>query len=168
VSPGRAFAVGLLYALGGYAVAIVVLPTERSAPLRILVVALFVGALASARRLVPPAARPSHPRPAGAGAVGPPEEPVVRVARTEAALAYATESRGHFDRAVRPMLVRLAEERLRARHGVVLADRPAAARAVMGEELWQLIEEERAGRRGDGPGPRPEELAELVARLETI
>lgn len=145
-----------------------VLPPERTAPWRMLVVGLFVAGLGGLRRSTAAGVRPVH---APAGVIddsGPPPEQVVRLARLEAALGFAVESGRQFDRSVRPLLCELIEQRLTSHHGVVLHDRPAAARALMGEELWQLVEDERAMRTHPGRGPDPALLQRLVAQVQAI
>jgi hypothetical protein len=52
-------------------------------------------------------------------------------------------------RRLRPRLREIAAQRLVARHGIDLDQRPEAARAVLGEELWELVRADR---------PRPDEL----------
>ena len=144
------------------------LPADRVAPWRILAAGGLVTGLAGLRRRQGTPVRPEHPPPSTAVDGGPPAEQVVRLARLEAALGFALESHRQFDRSIRPLLCRLVDERLRANQGVVLTERPAAARALIGEELWQLVEDERAARTHPGRGPDPGRLQRLVTQVRAI
>jgi hypothetical protein len=53
-------------------------------------------------------------------------------------------------RRLRPILREVAAQRLAARHGIELDQRPEAARAILGEEAWELVRPDR---------PHPDELA---------
>ena len=46
-------------------------------------------------------------------------------------------------RRLRPRLREIAAQRLAARHGVDLEGRPEAARALLGEEIWELVRPDR-------------------------
>lgn len=141
-------------------------PPQRVTPLRVVTVAGFllvagrvVAATAVGRRAEPalrvvPADLP------------PPGEQQVRLARLETSLTFATESARQLDRTVRPLLYGLVEDRLARRHGIDLTTSPAAARAIIGEELWQLFQT--APPATDGPGPSPAQLERLVAAVEAV
>jgi hypothetical protein len=144
------------------------LPTDRTKPWRVAAAALFVVALAWLRRATGQGERPEHPAPPEAYDLGPPDEQLIRLARLESAFGFAVESHRQFDKALRPLLCRLVEDRLSSHHGVDLAARPAEARALMGEELWQLVEDERADRTHPGPGPAPERLQQLVGAVRAL
>jgi hypothetical protein len=72
-------------------------------------------------------------------------------------------------RRLRPRLREIAAQRLAARHGVDLEGRPEAARALLGEEIWELVRPDR---------PLPDEvkgtridagrLGRLLDRLEAV
>lgn len=71
-----------------------------------------------------------------------------------------------FHRRLRPILREIATQRLAARHGVDLDGRPVAARAILGEETWELVRPDR---------PQPDELtgprldaAGLARTLDTL
>ena len=142
-------------------------PPQRSTPLRVVAVASFVFAvLQLAGRTVvgqrtAPVLRSAPPE------LPPPGERQVRLARLETALTYSHDSARQFDRTVRPLLRDLTNDRLRRRHGVDIRHSPAAARAIIGEELWQLFQDAPSGR-PDEPGPPPEGLAALVAAVERV
>ena len=81
----------------------------------------------------------------------------------EHGLSWASVDRDRFQRRVRPLLVGLAVDRLRSRHGLDVTAHPEQVRRIVGEPLWQLM---------TGPPPsrcptRPE-LARLVDGLERI
>ena len=51
-------------------------------------------------------------------------------------LSWADVSPRHYDLVTRPLLTRLAASRLADRHRIDLWSNPAAARAVLGEDVW--------------------------------
>lgn len=141
-------------------------PPQRSTPLRVLAVGSFVFAagwlalrVVVGVRVVPVLRSVPLDLP-------PPSARQVRLARLETSLTYAADSAEQFDRTVRPLLCELATDRLRRRHGIDIERSPAAARAIIGEELWQLFEVDQA--RPRGPGPEPARLAALVAAVERV
>jgi len=142
-------------------------PPQRSTPLRVLAVGSFVfvaGWAATATmvgRRVAPVVRADPDEPP------PPSERQVRLARLETSLWYAEDSAAQYYRSVAPMLRELVTERLLRRHGIDIETAPAAARAIMGEELWQLYDVP-PGARPDGPGPPPAWLAGIVAAVERV
>ena len=145
----------------------VMTPPQRSTPLRVLAVATFVfaGWQVAARTVVGDRVAPvlrSVPID-----LPPPGERQVRLARIETSLTYSHDSARQFDRTVRPLLCELTADRLRRNHGIDIEHSPAAARAIMGEELWQLFDD-RPAARPEGPGPRPDQLAWLVAAVERV
>jgi hypothetical protein len=78
-------------------------------------------------------------------------------------LSWGSVDPERFEMRVRPQLVRLAEERLRQRHGVDRWRQPERARGIVGEPLWLLM---------TGPPtvrpPSPSQVAEMVTHLERI
>lgn len=72
-------------------------------------------------------------------------------------------------RRLRPRLREIAVQRLSARHGIDLDARPETARAVLGEEVWELVRPERplpdelTGARLDA-----EALDRVLTRLEAV
>jgi len=105
----------------------------------------------------PPAVAPVLPdRPA-------PDDGLIELTSLEHRLSWGSVDPVRFRERVHPLLVDLALERLRSRHGVDPAARPADARRILGEPLWQMV---------TGPPPtrcpsRPE-LSRLVDALERI
>ena len=85
------------------------------------------------------------------------------LASLEHRLSWGSVDPDRFRERVRPVLVDLALERLRSRHGVDPATQPEDARRILGESLWQMV---------TGPPPsrcptRPE-LSRLVDEMERI
>ena len=62
-----------------------------------------------------------------------------RLLQLERQLDRACADPANFDWTIRPMLVRLATERLQAKHGISVYRHPAHAREIMGERLWQIM-----------------------------
>jgi hypothetical protein len=84
------------------------------------------------------------------------------VRRWEQQLDWSQDDPDRFSRIVLPALWELADERLRLRHGITRATDPRRAREVLGEPLWQMLNE--AGRRA----PKPRDLTAYVDALEKI
>ncbi|HEU0129642.1 MAG TPA: hypothetical protein VFQ85_01460 [Mycobacteriales bacterium] len=154
-------------ALALFALGLVLVPPDRLRVDRVAALAVAAYAFARARRLLGAGARPRAVAPGRAGdhELAPPEEQDVRLARLDASLARATESPEQFAHATRPMLRRLATERLLTRHGVDVTADPAGARRLMGEELWEIYSTP-ADRRGAPPDAA--RLRLLVERLERL
>jgi hypothetical protein len=89
--------------------------------------------------------------------------------RTERAVLLSGSTAFDVHYRLRPILREIAAQRLAARRGLSLDDDVVAARAVVGEETWELV-------RGDrepphvrfGPGIQASELSVVVAALERI
>ncbi len=77
-------------------------------------------------------------------------------------LSWGSVERQRFEQRVRPLLVRLVDERLRQRHGIDPAREPDRARKIVGEQLWQL----RTGT--PTPGEKPPSPREVAATVELI
>jgi hypothetical protein len=100
----------------------------------------------------------------------PPEEPepipeLDRIDRT-VVLGAANEFDLHYR--LRPLLRKLAAERLLAKRGIDLDREPDRARALLGDELWELVQPDRKLGRRTGPGLPPSLLAVHVTRLEQL
>jgi len=65
---------------------------------------------------------------------------LVGVIAMEAAILDAEWNRTGFEHELRPILRRIAAARLAERYQIGLESEPAAARKLVGEELWRLIE----------------------------
>jgi hypothetical protein len=91
------------------------------------------------------------------------DRPFAAARRWEDRLAWTRDDTTSFNRTIRPLIVALAAERLRQRHGVSLdAGPPERVRTLLGEPLWTFVT-----RPVDRP-PKPRELAVLVDRLEEL
>jgi hypothetical protein len=147
-------------ALGTAAWALVAAASYRARPELCLTIGLAVAAIwrlvGATRSEAEPAALP--PADPGSHPTGSPELYLL-----EHRLSWSSVDAERFELRVRPQLVRLAEERLRQRHGVDRWRQPERARGIVGEPLWLLM---------TGPPtvrpPTPTQLADLVARLERI
>jgi hypothetical protein len=75
---------------------------------------------------------------------------------------------GELHRGLRPVLSEIATVRLRAA-GIRLDENRAAARARLGEELWELVRPNRPPPEDRlGPGLKPGAVGRLLARLEQL
>lgn len=84
-------------------------------------------------------------------------------------LSWAAVSPRHYDLVTRPLLTSLAAARLADRHRVDLHADRAAARAVVGEDVWHWIDPARdASRDSQPPGIGPGTLTLIVDRLERL
>lgn len=75
-------------------------------------------------------------------------------------LSWGSVDLDRYEARVRPQLARLAEERLRQRHGVDFVSQPEVARRMVGEPLWQLMT--------GGPSQAPPTRSHLSALLTAI
>ena len=139
-------------------------PAGRGYGLVACAAALWV-AVRGLTRAFPPA-RPLRPgRPAR------PERPPVprTLAQLENAAALAVADPLDLHVRLRPHLRRLAEELLETRRGVVLDDEPEQARALLGDETWELVRPDRPP--PDETTPRrmsPAALERVVVSLERL
>lgn len=70
---------------------------------------------------------------------------------------------------LRPHLVRIAAHRLAAHRGISLEEQPTAARQVLGDELWALVDPDRPGpAERNAPGIPLARLRLLVDNLERV
>jgi hypothetical protein len=88
-----------------------------------------------------------------------------RLRQLERRLEAASADGSKYDRNVRPLLARLATDRLRQKYGIHPGRQPAQARQVLGEQLWSLTIAPTAQ---PSPAPSHAELAALVARIEAL
>jgi len=84
------------------------------------------------------------------------------VNRWEKPLRSAQHDANRFTQLVQPAIGELVDERLRQRHGLTRASDPVRARAILGEELWDLLTYP-AKRK-----PTPRDSAVLVGQLEKL
>jgi hypothetical protein len=85
-----------------------------------------------------------------------------RIARVRRSLVQSTKEPASFDRHVRPVLAALADDRLSAAYGITMTTSPDAARARLGEDLWQRLTTD-----SDRPLTSGE-LRQLVASLDRL
>jgi len=83
----------------------------------------------------------------------------------ERRLEAASTDGSKYDRNVRPVLARLATERLRRRYGIHLDRQPTEARQVLGDQLWSLTIDPSVQ---ESPARSHAELSALVARIEAL
>ena len=84
-------------------------------------------------------------------------------------LGWAPVSRWHYDHGIRPLFGRLLESVLAERHRVDLARDPARARALVGDDVWPLVDPARPPSfDSKAPGPDLRTLTRIVDRLEQL
>ncbi len=128
---------------------------------------LSVSLLATARVAAaarPPAAGP--PLPPARIEPATPDRPFRDVTRMADRLAWGRLGMDRFETAVRPVLLRLADDRLTGRHGITRASHPERARQLLGEDLWHLATGPSMASKA--AGPPPDQVARLVEQLERI
>ncbi len=147
-------------AAGGAVWLVFTLADFRARPDLCIAVGVAVAATWRLVRATVPPARPVLPAPA---APPPPDDGFLELASLVQRLSWGSVDADRFDQRVRPLLVDIATERLRSRHGVDPATQPERARRILGDSLWQLMTGPPAGR-----GPSPRELSRLVDGLERL
>jgi hypothetical protein len=87
----------------------------------------------------------------------------------ERELQLAAGYADHAHRRLFPLLRATAAARLSTSHGIDLERRPDAARRVLGDDVWELLRPDRP-QPADGlaNGPRREEIAAVISRLESL
>ena len=152
----------------GIALALHPLSTERL--LAIYVLALAAIALAALTRIAQPAeerrvSRFEHAlRARDVRPVRPPE-----LVRTEREITLGMASAGHLQRRLLPLLREAAAARLAAKHSIELDRRPEAARALLGDETWELLRPDRPEPEDrNAPGISFGRVVKLVDRLESL
>jgi hypothetical protein len=91
------------------------------------------------------------------------------LARTEREITLGTSSAGNLHRRLLPILREAAAARLSARHNVDLERRPDAARALLGEDAWELLRPDRPEPDDqNGPGIPMRRLRDVVSTLEQL
>jgi hypothetical protein len=93
----------------------------------------------------------------------------VELLRVERELELGIASAGSAHHRLLPLLRSAAAARLASRHGVELDRRPEAARALLGEEAWELLRPDRPEPADRfGPGVPRERVAALIERVESL
>ncbi len=103
----------------------------------------------------------SRPEPAPASTT----EYFVRLRQLERRLEGASTDGTKFAWNVRPVLAQLAAERLRHRHAIIIRRDPERARAMLGEQLWQIVT---SPPNAPGTAQNLEQLSRLVASIERL
>jgi hypothetical protein len=147
-------------ALGAAGWALFAVASYRARPEFCLATGLAMAALGRLVSATRPTIEPAAPGPADPE---PPASGFPELYLLEHRLSWGSVDPERFELRVRPQLVRLAEERLRQRHGVDRWRQPGRARGIVGEPLWLLMTGPPTAR-----PPTPGQLADLVAQLERI
>jgi len=108
---------------------------------------------------------PSEPIAGQVGPTGSGPQPYADLYFLEYRLSWGSVERARFEQRVRPLLIRIADERLRQRHGVDFNADPKQARKIVGEELWQLMTRAPII---EGKPPSHREVTSLVTAVEQI
>lgn len=99
-----------------------------------------------------------QPAPAGG-------EYLARLRQAERRLEAACRDGSKYDRNVRPMLARLATDRLRQKYGIDPRSQPVQAREVLGEQLWSLMTAPPAP---SSPASSHTQLSTLLDQIEAL
>jgi hypothetical protein len=128
---------------------------------------LAVGAVLIARAAMPPGPRHAGRRRGEPAAIQATDFP--GYSRISSGLSWAGSSRRHYDRIARPMLSRLLGAALEERHRLDLSRHPDAARHLVGEDLWPLLDPSvPPSDDSSAPGVDLATLARIADRLETL
>ncbi|GAA4248470.1 hypothetical protein GCM10022255_028620 [Dactylosporangium darangshiense] len=87
---------------------------------------------------------------------------LLAVAKWDDRFVWGERDPGRFAAVVVPRFTDLVDARLRQRHGITLAGAPEQARALVGEELWQLLHYT------PSRVPSPQDIASIVAKVEAL
>jgi hypothetical protein len=89
--------------------------------------------------------------------------------RMERELVLGSADADHAHRRLLPLLRATAAARIAARHGFELARRPEAARALLGEDVWELLRPDRPEPEDrHGPGLPQARIAAVIERVESL
>jgi hypothetical protein len=93
----------------------------------------------------------------------------VELLRMERELALGIADAAHAHRRFLPLMQAAAAARLASRHGIEFERRPDAARALLGEEAWELLRPDRPEPVDrHGPGVPRERVVALIERVESL
>ena len=99
----------------------------------------------------------------------PPASEPEELVRMERELVLGIADADHAHRKLLPLLRAAAAARLAARHGFELDRRPEAARALLGEDVWDLLRPDRpAPADRHGPGVPRAQIAAVIERVEAL
>jgi hypothetical protein len=99
----------------------------------------------------------------------PPAAQAVELLRMDRELALGSADADHAHRRLLPLLRATAAARIAARHGFQLERRPEAARALLGDDVWELLRPDRppaADRHG--PGVPQRQIAAVIEKVESL
>jgi len=89
--------------------------------------------------------------------------------RMEREILLGIADADHAHRRLLPLLRSTAGARLAARHGLELDRRPGLGRALLGEEVWELLAPDRPPPEDrHGPGLRREQVVAVIERVESL
>ena len=153
-STSAAFALAISYALGGVG--------------GVLLLLVVVGAAGTA--LLPMRLpRPRRPRRRPPRTTAHSDAPFPDYRKLLEALSWSVVSPRHYDVVTRPVLQRLAAGRLAERHGVDLVLDPERARALLGDDVWPLLDPGRPARDVSAPpGVDLASVQRVVERVENL
>jgi hypothetical protein len=98
-----------------------------------------------------------------------PSSPPVELLRTERELELGIASALYAHRRLLPLLRAAAAARIGIRHGLDLERRPDAARALLGDDVWELLRPDRpAPEDRHGPGVPRTRIVAVIERLESL
>lgn len=98
----------------------------------------------------------------------PPREPL-ELLRMERELVLGSADADHAHRRLLPLLRATAAARISSRHGFELGRRPDAARALLGDDVWELLRPDRpAPADRHGPGMPRAQVAAVIERVESL
>jgi len=159
-SVGKAAALGL--AIGGLGLLVARLSDTQAAPVLVIGLPPLALMLLQLVRVsivdLPPPQRAPVP-------IVPVTEYFIRLRHLERRLERASKDVTDFDWNLRPLLARLAVERLEHRHGVRIRTEPDKARQIVGEQLWQILTTSPQAMVGP---TGPDRVRELVAAISRI
>ena len=93
----------------------------------------------------------------------------LELVRMERELLLGSANADHAQRRLLPLLRAAAAARLAARHGVELGRRPEAARALLGEDVWELLRPDRPEPEDrHGPGVPREQIVAVIEAVEAL
>lgn len=156
-----------LGALVTYGLVVGLVPAERARTDRVVLLCAVVYGCLLVRSAFGVGERPEAVAPVvrRTNELPPADEQDVRLARLDTSIRYALESGEHYAKTTRPLLRRIATERLHDKYGIDAAADPAGARRLLGEELWEIFATDPAA---PVPAPAPEQLRVLVERVERL
>jgi hypothetical protein len=93
----------------------------------------------------------------------------VEFLRMERELSLGMADADHAHRRLLPLLRAAAAARLAARHGTALERRPETARALLGDEVWELLRPDRPDPEDrHGPGVQREQVVAVIEAVEAL